>query len=106
MTDAAKREECATGVLQIYVDAKRDAVLLPIYGLPVPFHIATIKSVALSKADDGGDYSNLRINFNLPGQGATPKAEVMVLGSRDETHPHPRRARSLMKVFGRLCART
>lgn len=29
--------------LQIYVDRENESILLPIYGVPVPFHVAMIK---------------------------------------------------------------
>jgi nucleosome binding factor SPN SPT16 subunit len=45
---------------RIFVDQKREAVLLPIYGMLVPFHISTIKNATKSE-----DY--LRINFVTPG---------------------------------------
>ena len=37
---------------------------MPIFGVPVPFHIATIKNISLSVE---GDYTYLRINFFHPG---------------------------------------
>lgn len=51
--------------VRIMVDAAHKSVLLPIYGVPVPFHIALIKSV--TKTDEG-DYTVLRFNFVGPGQ--------------------------------------
>jgi len=45
---------------RIFVDNQKEAVLLPIYGLLVPFHISTIKNA--SKTDE----QYLRINFNTP----------------------------------------
>lgn len=53
----------------LQVDQKNEAVLLPIYGLLVPFHIATIKSV--SSQQDGG-HSYIRLIFNVPGAGFGP----------------------------------
>jgi nucleosome binding factor SPN SPT16 subunit len=53
----------------LQVDQKNEAVLLPIYGSLVPFHIATIKSV--SSQQDGG-HSYIRIIFNVPGAGFGP----------------------------------
>jgi len=50
----------------IQVDTKNDAVLVPIYGVMIPFHVATIKSV--SSQQDGGN-SYIRIIFNVPGTG-------------------------------------
>eukprot|EP00249_Psilotum_nudum_P024634 c29245_g1_i1 orf=537-3725(+) len=52
--------------LMIQVDQKNEAVLLPVYGLMVPFHIATVKSV--TSQQDGG-HSYIRIIFNVPGAG-------------------------------------
>ncbi|KAM0682615.1 FACT complex subunit spt16 [Mitosporidium daphniae] len=49
--------------LKILVDAKNDCVVLPIFGLPVPFHVSTIKNV--SKSEEG-EFVYLRINFNSP----------------------------------------
>jgi len=53
---------------RVFVDLKNDAVLLPLGGSVVPFHIATIKNVSLSKADEG-EYTFLRINFLPPPDG-------------------------------------
>lgn len=52
--------------LMIQVDQKNEAVLLPIYGLMVPFHISTIKNA--SSQQDGG-HSFIRVIFNVPGGG-------------------------------------
>lgn len=46
-------------VEQILVDVKAEALLLPIYGYLVPFHISIVKNA--SKTDD-----YLRINFVTP----------------------------------------
>jgi nucleosome binding factor SPN SPT16 subunit len=51
---------------QIIVDTDKEAVLLPINGIPVPFHINTIKNV--SKSEEGR-HTYLRINFYCPGMG-------------------------------------
>jgi nucleosome binding factor SPN SPT16 subunit len=45
-------------------DKKYETLILPIFGVPVPFHIATVKNVAQSVE---GDYTYLRINFFHPG---------------------------------------
>ncbi|KAK6637444.1 splicing associated factor Dre4 [Polyplax serrata] len=50
--------------LQIYVDRKYETVILACYGVPVPFHISTIKNISQSVE---GDYTYLRINFFHPG---------------------------------------
>ncbi|EPZ34080.1 FACT complex subunit Spt16p/Cdc68p domain-containing protein [Rozella allomycis CSF55] len=49
--------------LKIFVDKRAESVVLPIYGLAVPFHISTIKNATKS---DEGDGILLRINFNTP----------------------------------------
>ena len=50
--------------LKIYVDKKYETIILPIFGVPVPFHIATVKNISQSVE---GDYTYLRINFFHPG---------------------------------------
>lgn len=50
--------------LKIFVDKKNEVVILPIFGVPVPFHISTIKNPSTSVE---GDYLYLRINFHFPG---------------------------------------
>ncbi|KAI9473599.1 MAG: FACT complex subunit-domain-containing protein [Benjaminiella poitrasii] len=51
--------------LKIVIDKKHDSIILPIYGMAVPFHISTLKNA--SKSDEG-DYVMLRLNFLSPGQ--------------------------------------
>ncbi|GAB0494570.1 hypothetical protein MMPV_005864 [Pyropia vietnamensis] len=48
---------------QVFVDMARECVFVPISGVPVPFHVATIKNA--SKSDEGS-HTYLRINFHLP----------------------------------------
>lgn len=50
--------------LKLYVDKKYETVIMPIFGIPVPYHIATIKNISQSVE---GDYTYLRINFFHPG---------------------------------------
>lgn len=50
--------------LKLYVDRKYETVILPIFGIPVPYHISTIKNISQSVE---GDYTYLRINFFHPG---------------------------------------
>lgn len=52
------------GELKIFVDKKYETIILPIFGIPVPFHISTIKNISQSIE---GDYTYLRINFFTPG---------------------------------------
>ncbi|GAB0094238.1 FACT complex subunit spt16 [Sergentomyia squamirostris] len=50
--------------LKLYVDRKYETVIMPIFGIPVPYHISTIKNISQSVE---GDYTYLRINFFHPG---------------------------------------
>jgi len=50
--------------LKIFVDSKYETVILPVFGTPVPFHIATLKNISASVE---GDNTYLRINFFHPG---------------------------------------
>lgn len=45
-------------------DKKYETVIMPLFGIPVPFHISTIKNISQSIE---GDYTYLRINFFHPG---------------------------------------
>lgn len=54
--------------LGIQVDQKKESVLVPIYGVMVPFHILTIKN-ATNNQD--GDHAYIRLNFNF-GPGFEP----------------------------------
>lgn len=45
-------------------DKKYETVILPVFGIPVPFHISTIKNISQSVE---GDYTYLRVNFFHPG---------------------------------------
>lgn len=51
----------------IVVDKSHDAVLVPMFGTLVPFHISTIKSVVKTEE---GQKAFLRFNFYAPGQSA------------------------------------
>ncbi len=47
------------------VDTKRDSVILPIFGLPTPFHVSSIKNTSYNDQDE--EQVVLRINFAAPG---------------------------------------
>ncbi|KAK6109487.1 FACT complex subunit SPT16 N-terminal lobe domain family protein [Brugia pahangi] len=57
-------KEAEVDKLQIHVDRRHDSVILPIFGVPVPFHISMIKNTSQSVE---GDYTYLRVNFMHPG---------------------------------------
>lgn len=52
--------------LRIVVDVRNQSIIVPIYGIPVPFHISTLRNAS---KNDEGDYIYLRLNFLTPGQG-------------------------------------
>ncbi|KAK3409492.1 FACT complex subunit SPT16 [Eucalyptus grandis] len=54
----------------IQVDQKNEAVLLPIYGSIVPFHVATIRTVSSQQDTNRNCY--IRIIFNVPGTPFNP----------------------------------
>lgn len=56
--------------LMIQVDQKNEAVLLPIYGSMVPYHVATVKSV--TSQQDSNRTCYIRIIFNVPGTPFSP----------------------------------
>jgi nucleosome binding factor SPN SPT16 subunit len=51
---------------QIFVDQSNDSVFLPVYGQPVPVHVAMIKNIS-RVADPNGRYVEMRINLETPG---------------------------------------
>ncbi|XP_021282525.1 FACT complex subunit SPT16-like [Herrania umbratica] len=54
----------------IQIDQKNEAVLLPIYGSMVPFHVATVRTV--SSQQDTNRNCFIRIIFNVPGTPFSP----------------------------------
>ncbi|CAL8465250.1 g4785 [Coccomyxa elongata] len=52
----------STRELAIQVDQKNESLLVPIYGLMVPFHILTVKNVSNNQ---DGDHAYIRLNFNF-----------------------------------------
>ena len=43
------------------VDTNREAVLVPLYGQLVPFHIMTVRNIS---SNQDGDHAYIRLNFN------------------------------------------
>ncbi|KAJ8771821.1 hypothetical protein K2173_026998 [Erythroxylum novogranatense] len=56
--------------LMIQIDQKNEAILLPIHGSMIPFHVATVKSV--SSQQDSHRTCYIRIIFNVPGTPFSP----------------------------------
>lgn len=56
--------------MMIQVDQKNEAILLPIYGSMVPFHVATVKTVSSQQDTNRNCY--IRIILNVPGTPFTP----------------------------------
>lgn len=50
--------------LRVFVDRKHETLILPVFGIPTPFHISMVKNI--SKSDEGS-YTYLRINLFYPG---------------------------------------
>ncbi|KAF4519024.1 hypothetical protein B566_EDAN009787 [Ephemera danica] len=63
--------------LKIYVDRKYETVLLPVFGVSVPYHISTIKNISQSVE---GDYTYLRTyrstNVKEPGEISAPSSNL------------------------------
>lgn len=53
-----------TSDLTIQVDSKNEALLLPIYGIMVPFHITTIKTIT---SNQDNEHAYVRVSFNFMG---------------------------------------
>ncbi|KAI9144721.1 FACT complex component Spt16 [Paraphysoderma sedebokerense] len=62
-----------TASLKIFIDHKNESIILPMYGLAVPFHISTLKNVS---KNDEGEYVYLRLNFITPGQSMGKKDDL------------------------------
>ncbi|KAE9446641.1 hypothetical protein C3L33_21408, partial [Rhododendron williamsianum] len=56
--------------LMIQIDQKNEAILLPVYGSMVPFHVSTVKTV--SSQQDTSRSCYIRIIFNVPGTPFNP----------------------------------
>ncbi|KAL1535006.1 FACT complex subunit spt16 [Salvia divinorum] len=56
--------------MMIQVDQRNEAILIPIYGSMVPFHVATVKTVSSQQDTNRNCY--IRIIFNVPGTPFTP----------------------------------
>lgn len=73
--------------LKLYVDRKYETVIMPIFGIQVPFHISTIKNISQSVE---GDYTYLRINFFHPGatvaRGENPNQDPNVIYVKEVTY--------------------
>jgi nucleosome binding factor SPN SPT16 subunit len=75
--ESYKRENqlpLAVSDLKIVVDTKNQTIIVPIFGRPVPFHIATIKNASKTEEDD---FTYLRINLLSPGQGVGRKDDLV-----------------------------
>lgn len=56
------------------MDKRNESIILPMYGMAVPFHISTLKNA--SKSDEG-DFVMLRLNFLTPGQAGGKKEDLV-----------------------------
>lgn len=69
--------------LKIYVDKGHETVILPIFGVPTPFHISTLKNLSSSVE---GDYTYLRLNFFHPGVSVNKAAGASSAASNEGTY--------------------
>ena len=82
----------------VQVDQRNESILVPIYGLMVPFHILAVKNAVNSQE---GDHSYIRINFNF-GPSYEPSAKfpnlifLKELSYRTSDNRHAAKARSPM----------
>lgn len=51
---------------QIHVDQSNDTVFVPVFGQPMPIHVAMIKNIS-RVADPNGSFVEMRINLETPG---------------------------------------
>ena len=72
---AAEQYPAEARAAGVHVDMDREAVFLPIGGVPVPFHISTIKNVAMPDPDRS---AYLRLNFYTPGQALGKEAPAQM----------------------------
>mmetsp|Transcript_34459 Transcript_34459/g.112155 ORF Transcript_34459/g.112155 Transcript_34459/m.112155 type:complete len:835 (+) Transcript_34459:3052-5556(+) len=70
---------------RLHMDSSADALLVPMHGALVPFHVSTIKNMARSTLDN---FQLLRVNFFTPGQGKSA-----------DDFPEPTPARVYVKEF-------
>lgn len=69
---------------QLTVDMEAEALIVPINGVPVPFHISTIKNA--SKSDEG-KHTYLRINFHVPQSASTTRGNFSRAAQNTPTFP-------------------
>lgn len=91
---------------RLKVDMNKEAIIVPIDGQPVPFHISSVKNVSMPDADRA---TYLRINFYTPGQTIskdTPKNMQQLLAKHGHVYPFIKEltfrsldARNLNQVF-------
>ncbi len=86
------------------VDQRSEAVLAPIYGVMVPFHVLTVKGAAYS-AD--GDHAVIRLNFNFgpgwePGQRHPGAIMLKELSYRSSDTRHAQKARAAPRARAAL----
>ena len=85
----------------VQVDQRNESILVPIYGLMVPFHILAVKNAVNSQE---GDHSYIRINFNF-GPSYEPSAKfpnlifLKELSYRTSDNRHAAKARSPNVAF-------
>ncbi|KAG7264837.1 LOW QUALITY PROTEIN: hypothetical protein CRUP_004380, partial [Coryphaenoides rupestris] len=60
--------------MKIFIDKKYETVVMPVFGIATPFHIATIKNISMSVE---GDYTTYRAsNLKAPGDPSVPSTNL------------------------------
>jgi nucleosome binding factor SPN SPT16 subunit len=80
---------------QLAVDMDAEALLVPINGVPVPFHISTIKNA--SKSDEG-KHTYLRINFHVP-VSASVRSNISRVAQNAPTFPELEKCTGMTTAF-------
>ena len=60
----------------VQTDSRRQAVLLPIYGVLVPFHVCTIKTIDTNSQE--GESAIIRVTFHAPGMASAANYEPAI----------------------------
>ncbi|KAL6771432.1 hypothetical protein ACKKBG_A26355 [Auxenochlorella protothecoides x Auxenochlorella symbiontica] len=61
---ASAAEMATNGTLTVQTDTRKECILVPIYGVMVPFHVLTVKNATLNQ---DGDHAFIRVTFNYGG---------------------------------------
>jgi nucleosome binding factor SPN SPT16 subunit len=81
---------------QLTVDMEAETLLVPINGVPIPFHISTIKGATKS---DEGMHTYLRINFHVPQSASVRTSNFSRVAQNAPQFPDLRKKGSMTTAF-------